>query len=280
VLGAMLCAGAVFAALRNHPLWAGVLVGTAMANKPWAVLAFLPVLLALDRGRLKMTLIAGATGALFEAPLLVAGGHSIGAATDAAHHVGMIFLPSQIWWFLGSHGHHIHGLVADHPGFRAAPAWIETVAHPIVILAGLTLSGLWWWLRRRRGADRRDALGLLALVLLARCALDPWNVVYYEIPFVIALLAWEVELGRPPLGALVASIVIWTTFELSLDRVGADGESALFLTWALPTLAALALRLYAPRRFDALAHPVVDAIRRHMPALARVLAPPRQAHAA
>jgi hypothetical protein len=279
VLGAMLCAGAVFAALRDRPIWAGVLIGTAMANKPWAVLAFLPVVLALDHGRLKTLLVAGAIGIAVEAPLLLAGGHSIGAAAAAAHHVGTIFQPSQLWWFLGAHGHHIHGVIADHPGFRFPPAWIETVAHPIVILAGLVLSGLWWRLRRR-GADRADALGLLALVLLARCALDPWNVIYYELPFVIALLAWEVELGRTPFASLTASIVIWATFEPTVGQFSADVRSVMFLVWGLPTLAAIGLRVYSPRRFAALTLPVADALRRQMPSLARVLAPAREAHPA
>src|SRR4029077_9821851 len=176
-------------------------------------------------------------------------------------------------------GHEIHGLVADHPGYRSPPAWIETVAHPIVILAGLALSGLWWRVRRR-GADRRDALGLLALVLFARCLLDPWNTVYYELPFVIALLAWEVELGRTPFGALTVSILTRATFEPTVTHFGADTKWALCLAWALPTIAALALRVYSPGRFAALTRPVADAMRRRMPSLARVLAPAREAHPA
>ena len=50
---------------------------------------------------------------------------------------------------------------------------------------------------RRRRARRDDALALLALALLLRCALDPWNLVYYHLPCALALVAWETRRGRP-----------------------------------------------------------------------------------
>ena len=35
--------------------------------------------------------------------------------------------------------------------------------------------------------------------MLLRCVLDTWDTVYYLLPFVLALLAWEVARpGRPP----------------------------------------------------------------------------------
>src|SRR5262249_53364691 len=136
LLGAILCAAAVLVALRDHAVWAGLLVGVAIANKPWAALAVLPVLLALDRGRVKALLSAGAACAIVIAPLMLAGGSSIGRAAASANHVGVIFQPWQIWWFLGQTGHVVMGLEGAKPGFRAAPGWIETIAHPLVILAG------------------------------------------------------------------------------------------------------------------------------------------------
>ena len=49
LLGACLCVAAVMLAARDRPLWAGVLLGLAIANKEWAMLAVGPVLLALGR---------------------------------------------------------------------------------------------------------------------------------------------------------------------------------------------------------------------------------------
>jgi hypothetical protein len=47
LLGASMCVAAVLFALRGRALWAGVLLGLAIANKEWALLAAGPVLLAL-----------------------------------------------------------------------------------------------------------------------------------------------------------------------------------------------------------------------------------------
>ncbi len=54
------------------------------------------------------------------------------------------------------------------------------------------LTALYAWLRR--GAYRRrphDALLLLALVLVLRCVLDPWNISYYSLPCLFAIVSWE-----------------------------------------------------------------------------------------
>ena len=43
---------------------------------------------------------------------------------------------------------------------------------------------------------------LLALVLLLRCLLDTWDIGYYMLPCLIAMLAWDAlgkSLRRPPL---------------------------------------------------------------------------------
>ena len=74
------------------------------------------------------------------------------------------------------------------PGYRTAPAWVGIVSHPLIVAVSLPLTAL-AWRRARRGQS--DALLLLALLLLLRCVLDTWDTVYYPIPFVLALLAWE-----------------------------------------------------------------------------------------
>jgi hypothetical protein len=276
LLGGVLCVGAMLCALADRPLWAGVMVGLAIANKPWATLAVAPVLLALDHGRIRALLGAGAACAVVLAPLLLAGGHSLGAAAASAHQTGAIFQPHQIWWFFGATGHVIIGSTGVKHGFRAGPTWVATIAHPLVILAGLGLSVAWWRLRAR-GADRRDALGLLALVMFVRCVIDPWNVVYYELPFVLALLAWEVELGRVPLVALVATCLTWASFELTLQVVMPDAQSAFFLLWAVPMCAGLGLRVFAPARWARLIAPLSGGLRRRLPTLAAAITPRRVA---
>jgi uncharacterized membrane protein len=60
LLGAVLCISAVLAAQRGHVHWATVLLGLAIVNKEWALLAIGPVLLALPSGRVRALAIAGA----------------------------------------------------------------------------------------------------------------------------------------------------------------------------------------------------------------------------
>src|SRR5271155_969538 len=47
LLGGALCVAAVLLAARERPLWAGLALGLAIANKEWALLAVGPVLFAL-----------------------------------------------------------------------------------------------------------------------------------------------------------------------------------------------------------------------------------------
>src|SRR5688572_24862337 len=58
LLGAALCIAAALAATRDRAVLAGVLLGLAVANKPWAVLAVVPVLAILRTGWPKLLLAA------------------------------------------------------------------------------------------------------------------------------------------------------------------------------------------------------------------------------
>ena len=73
LLGAALCVGAVLAALWQRPWLAAVLLGLALANKAWAVLAIGPVLLALQGRRWTVFALACAIAAMFVAPFLLSG---------------------------------------------------------------------------------------------------------------------------------------------------------------------------------------------------------------
>ncbi len=50
--------------------------------------------------------------------------------------------------------------------------------------------------------------------MLLRGMLDPWNEIYYQLPFLVSLGAWEVCSGRrAPLFTLAASVLVWLSFE-------------------------------------------------------------------
>ena len=249
LLGGVLCIAAVLVAMRGRALWAGVLLGLAVANQEWALVAIGPVLLALPRARVRAVLAAGTTAALILVPLAV-GGRFLGQVSAAARPGGSsIFTPWQLWWFVGPHR---HVPPAGQPwNTRFDPAWLTQLAHPLIVIVAALLSLGCLWLRRRVAArPAYEPLLLLALVLLVRCALDPWDNWYYPLPYLLAILAWEV-LGaeRPPAASLVASFGGWFVFQWAVPARGfsPDAQSVLFLTWALPALAAMGVALYAPR---------------------------------
>ncbi|MDQ6804804.1 MAG: glycosyltransferase 87 family protein [Actinomycetota bacterium] len=74
---------AVLVAMSGRPVWAGVLLGLAIANKQWALVATGPVLLALPDRRPLAPLTAVGVAAVFAAPFLLAGsGGSSEASTE------------------------------------------------------------------------------------------------------------------------------------------------------------------------------------------------------
>jgi hypothetical protein len=269
LLGACLCVGAVLTAQRGHTLWAGSLLGLAIANKQWAVVAAGPVLLAAwascnqsaasVRRKPGLCLLATAiVCGLLLAPFLFVTG---GAVTRSSGGIGAgeLFQPWQAWWFFGTPNHvgaaagarvvvqlnaSISALIS-RPGWRLAPGWVGTVSHPAIILSAAALALLAWPIRRREGAP----LLLLALLLLLRCLLDSWDAEYYMIPFVIALLAWEArsEATRPALLALMSTALAWLSFQgLSAHGASPDEQAGFFIAWTTPLAAAMALRLFLP----------------------------------
>ncbi len=282
LLGGCLCVAAVLLAGRGRPVWAGILLGLAIGNKEWALIAIGPVLLALPaqtevahrraqarprRSGFLCATSAVVASAILLAPLaLVPGGAFLASSQAAAAPHTAIFQPWQVWWFFGWHGALVHGLFGTPKfGYRTGPAWTGTISHPLIIVVGLCLSGALWLQRRtdprptsarfsRRAASERDALLLLALVLLLRCVLDTWNTGYYMLPFLLALLAWEAlnASRRLPLVTLALVVVPWFGMEeVSARGLSPDGQAALYLAWTLTLAVALGLVLYAPRRLPA-----------------------------
>lgn len=259
LLGACLCVGAVLLAARERPLAAAVLLGLAIANKEWALLAIGPVLLVSPPGRrFAHAALAGALAAVVLAPFaLVSSGGFVSGARAIAAPASVIFQPWQVWWFFGHHGALVHGLFGDpKPGYRTGPAWTSLVGHPSILLAGLIVSVALWLCKRRASAgapirvSEREALLALALILLLRCLLDTWDTGYYLLPFVFALLAWETVSApkRPPVLALSCTALAWISFQWLANHMSADAQALFFLAWTLPLTAMLARSLLLPRR--------------------------------
>jgi hypothetical protein len=261
VLGAALCVAAVLLAQRGHVSWAALALGIAIANKQWALLAVGPVLLAAPAGRWRILAIAGGVAIALMGPIaLESGTLAAGTVRLGASSTGLIFNPQQIFWFFAQRGEWLpkQGILIPHT-VRVPPAWLADRAHMIIVAAGVPLS----WLALRRGSSRGDALLLLALLMLLRCWLDPWDVMYYMAPFVIALLAWETTVTRSrPLFAITATLATWVIFRYLPEHINTDFQALAFLIPSTLALALIAARVYGLVPSRRLAGPAIPSLTR------------------
>jgi hypothetical protein len=104
----------------------------------------------------------------------------------------------------------------------------------------------------RAGTDA--ALALLALLFLLRCMLDPSNHVYYQLPFVFALLAWDSRVSRGPIRAMLATGLLWLVFH-TISGIGSlPVQYAAYMLVAVP----FAIVLSGPATAGALRWPAVS----------------------
>jgi hypothetical protein len=258
LLGGCLCVAAVLLATRStsgrdHSLLAGILLGLAIANKEWALVVTGPVLLALPPGRrIRCLLAASATAAVVLAPLALVGSggflsNTAAAATPTAA-ASIVFKPWQVWWFFGHHSALALGPSGlPQPGYRVGPAWASVGSHPLVLASALALAAALWKRSRQAALGEQRALLALVLVLLLRCLLDTWDESYYLLPFLFALLAWELsqDTRRPPVLALAGSALVWISFQWLPEHASADAQAALFLAWSLPLAVWIGVRLFS-----------------------------------
>lgn len=264
LLGAVLCVAAVLLAARGRWQWAALALGAAIANKQWAVLAIGPVLVALPGKRLACMALAGSLALAILAPFALFGGSAFSTnLRSAASPTSAIFQPWQLWWFFGHHGEVVRGAFgAIKPGYRTAPAWLGQMSHILIVALAVPLS-IPVLMRRRAdresahafrpnggrpaGRDETEALLLLALLLLLRCMLDTWDVVYYALPFVLALTAWETAVSRrPPVLALASAVAVWAGWRWLPGFASADAQAAFFIAWSVALAIGLARVLYLP----------------------------------
>jgi hypothetical protein len=239
-LGAVLCVAAVIAAVRNRPGWCTAFLTIAIINKSWALVAFPVAVAVLPTHRLRtaalVTLLVGAVlGPAIEIQHS-ASGAGLGAVAGTG--IGTIFNPaSLVWWF-------------------GRGSWLASHARFFIVGGAFVLGAIWWmrWGRPGpKGPRVEQALLLLALVLLLRAALDPWDNVYYHLPFLLALLAYEAHTRRWPIASTVyAILVIFIAPDQGLGTLGliipvhalihpnGDLQAAAYAVVMVPTLLWLA----------------------------------------
>jgi hypothetical protein len=113
------------------------------------------------------------------------------------------------------------------------PAFITAHARELVVLLAAVLA---LPLARRPERTTEECLALLALAFLVRCLLDPNDHVYYHVPFVIALLAWEARTRDAPVLALLATGLLWLVFHTVSGVAGLSVQFATYVAVTLPVL--------------------------------------------
>ena len=233
--------GGVLLALRGRTLWAGLVLGLAVAFKQWAILAVLPAVAAAPSAGWRILPLAGAVALVPSLPFLLGG--SLADATAGAAGSSNIFHASQWWWPVG-----VPAADPESISPLMAPGWLAPIVKPLIVALALPATLLW---RRRAGRRPDDVLLLLAGLLLARCALDTWNVHYYHLPLVVALAAWEtVRFARPPVLSLACTMAVYLSFTIYPGHYD-TGTYLIYAAWTMPLAAFIALELYAPERLSA-----------------------------
>lgn len=246
-LGALAVAG-VLAAGTGRVHHAVVWLVLAVATKPTAVLAIGPAYIALPaetRRDVHRKLLPGAAAAT---ALIALAAWSVRSRISEVLNTGKEVRFASIWWpFAESRTVRVFdGVEYRETELRELPLWFGRFPHAVIPLLFVPATILHTRFGRQSLAD---GLALLALLMLLRCALDPVNNVYYHLPFIIALAAWEATArsGLPTV-TIGAIFGLW----LALERIAGDGSvnaaNALYIVIAVGLTAVLLRWMYGPRK--------------------------------
>ncbi len=252
-LGAALCVAAVLLAGDGRATLSGLALGLAIVTKQWGVLAFAPAFLALpssDRAvRIRFTGLAAALpGALLVVTHLEAVSGQ-GALLGGAQQAGFAHA-FDLWWPFADASRHL--AVGSPPLWItdwSPPAVLAAHTHELIVLLSLPLAAS---VVRRHGwtPSLETCLLFLALLFLLRCLLDPQDLFYYHLPFLLALTAWEgyTRRGAPWLtvSCVIGLYVVFDQINPADAHTWADFASYLAVT--LPLGGYLMVRLLGRAR--------------------------------
>lgn len=183
VLAMVFAVLALRAVSADRPVLAGLALAAAVSAKPWAI-GFVPLLLALPRGRLRAAATAAAGTALAWAPFVLANPRTLGAL-----HPPVGLSPASGLHTLGARG------VLVPPWGRTAQLLLSPAAAVVAVLT-------------------RGLPGVLLVSVAVRLALDPKDNAYYIGSAALAAVVFDL-LGTTwtiPWTTLGTVIVFWQPF--------------------------------------------------------------------
>ena len=244
LLTAALLVGAMIAAPVRSYWISGGLLGLAIASKQWALIGILPVALAAPYFRIRLLTCAAAIVIVLNAPLVIAHPDRFFTVQDAAASAGSTNSFATVWWpFLHAGPREVtrNGKRIALNETRRTPALVSRLSHPLIVLVPLALILIAWL---RRNLTLSNLLALLIAALLIRCVLDPNDIIYYHLPALVALLAWESTRhpwsDRPvPILSVLMATAGWLTFMVLPGKISLDQLNGIYLSWSLSLIAAM-----------------------------------------
>lgn len=247
LLTASLAIAAVVAAAQQRAILTVALLGLALASKQWAVIVVLPVLVALERHRLR-TLASSAAIAATITLLAVVG--SPGAFLDnqlALIHEHFLEPSAESWLYPLAPRTTLQlpgGLVHRGPHLSAM---LVGLLHPLIIAVAVAIAA--YLARRAHPRLSLDHLfAAVALMFLLRCTMDTETMPYYHAPIFATLLAWDAMSGSGlPLRGLAGVAVAYALFDrLTPSVIGPDAASWLYTLVTLVVAFTFSLSLRRP----------------------------------
>jgi glycosyl transferase family 87 len=250
ILTASLAVGAVAVASQGHSGRAALLLGLAIASKQWAVIAILPVLMALPSGRVRAGLGAAAVVLALTLPAVLAHPHAYFETQRSLAVESQYVTPWSAWFSTTAVTDHqvpaLHTTVQVH----YASGFVARFSHPLIVLVALLIPLAVALRRRRFGLSAAEAMALLTLLSLLRCVLDPVDNLYYHEPLLLALVGWDAVASRGlPLRAIGGVAVLELLSRWEPPTLGLGAFNLIYLCLGAATAVAITfVLLRRPRR--------------------------------
>ena len=242
VLTAVLVTASVIAASRDRAGWAAVMLGLAVACKPWGLIAVAPVLIALPGRRVFAAVLAGAIALVLAGAAPLADPAAFARALHGEGNTNLVN-PLSVWWPFSSSFHLPTGQLADARMLPLGLSRAQSSLLALMLVAPLVIAGCARGVRR---GELLDPLALLTLFALLRCACDSTHLSYYYFALLVPLATWEaVSLGRLPWMAVTVTVAVY----LIPDAARTGNPTAV---WVASTAGTLALIVYISRNLLAI----------------------------
>jgi hypothetical protein len=218
-----------------------------------------PVFVTAPRGRWRLVVNATVVVALLTLPALLADTQAFTTGVKGIASVNRWVSTVSFWWpFSDFHTRMVNdGVTSVAYTTFTLPASLNMIPHALIVTVGLPLGVI--LLARRRALTLEQALSFLALMVLLRCVLDPWNNFYYQLPLMVALYARDALCARGlPLASAFATVLAWFTF---FHLAGADHGTAtyaVYMAWTTVLAVWLAVNTFALRLPAALTAPLAS----------------------